>query len=111
MSSCETIILCGDGRNDSPGHSAKYCTYVLMEQFLDVIVDLDVTDKRATGGVSTNMEVFCFKKLIEMLVGKLFISEIVTGASTAVIALVRKMKGSYCSFRNSYSCTLDKIMC
>jgi hypothetical protein len=27
---------------DSPGHSAKYCVYVLMEQFLNVIVDLVV---------------------------------------------------------------------
>jgi hypothetical protein len=26
------LILCGDGRNDSPGHSAKYCVYVLMSQ-------------------------------------------------------------------------------
>ena len=89
--SCETIILCGDGRNDSPGHSAKYCTYFLMEQFMDVIVDLHVTDKRETGGVSTNMEVFCFKKLIDRIIGKLSISEIATDASTAVIALVRKM--------------------
>ena len=90
----ETIILCGDGRNDSPGHSAKYCTYVLMEQFLDIIVDLDVTDKRETGGVSTNMEVFYLKKLLEKIVGKLMVSEIVTDASTAVMALVRKMKGT-----------------
>ena len=46
----ESTILCGDGRNDSPGHSAKYCVYVLMEQFVDVIVDLVVVDKRETGG-------------------------------------------------------------
>ena len=45
-----STILCGDGRNDSPGHSAKYCVYVLMEQFVDVIVDLVVVDKRETGG-------------------------------------------------------------
>ena len=36
----EQIILCGDGRNDSPRHSAKYCVYVLIEQFLYVIVDI-----------------------------------------------------------------------
>ena len=89
----EAIILCGDGRNDSPGHCAKYCTYVLMEQFLNVIVDLEVVDKRETGGVSTNMEVFGLRKLLERVVAKLVVSEIVTDASTAVIALVRKMKG------------------
>ncbi|CAB3987240.1 Hypothetical predicted protein [Paramuricea clavata] len=63
----ESIILCGDGRNDSPGFSAKYCVYVLMEQFVNdnVIVDIEVVDKRKTGGVSTNMEVCGLKKLLE----------------------------------------------
>ncbi|CAB3982602.1 Hypothetical predicted protein [Paramuricea clavata] len=54
----EPVVLCGDGRNDSPGHSAKYCMYAFMEQHLDVIVDVEVVDKRQTGGISTNMEVF-----------------------------------------------------
>ena len=45
----ESTILCGDGRNDSPGHSAKYCMYALMEQHLDIIVDVEVVDKRETG--------------------------------------------------------------
>lgn len=26
----EEVILCGDGRCDSPGHSAKYCTYTFF---------------------------------------------------------------------------------
>ena len=74
----EPLILCGDGRNDSPGHSAKYCTYVLMEHFLNVIVDLDVVDQRETGGVSTNMEAFGMRKLLQRIVGKLVVQEIVT---------------------------------
>ena len=90
----ESIVLCGDGRNDSPGHSAKYCVYVLMEQFVSVVVDIDVVDKRETGGVSTNMEVYGLKKLLERVVGEIVVAEIVTDASTAVIALVRKMKGT-----------------
>ena len=90
----EQIILCGYGRNDSPGHSAKYCVYVLMEQFLDVIVDIEVTDKRETGGISTNMEVYTLKKLLERIVGKLLVAEIVTDASAAVMKLVRDMKGT-----------------
>ena len=88
----EQLILCGDGRNDSPGHCAKYC-YLLIEQFLDVIVDIEVTDKRETGGVSTNMEVYTLKKLLERIVGKLLMSEIVIDASTTVMKLVRDMKG------------------
>ena len=90
----KSLILCGGGRSDCPGHSAKYGTYVLMEQFLDVIVDIEIIDKRETGGVSTNMEVTGLRKLLERIVGKLVVSEIVTDASTSIIALVRKMKGT-----------------
>ena len=88
----ETLILCGDGRNDSPGHCAKYCTYVLMEQFFSLIVDIENADKRETGGVSSNMGLFCLKNLLEKIAGILNISEIVTDASTTVIALVRRIK-------------------
>ena len=87
--------MCGDGRNDSLGHSAKYCVYVLMEQFLDIIVDIEVTDRRQTGGVSTNMEVYTLKRLLERIVGKLLVTEILTDASAAVMKLVRDMKGNF----------------
>ena len=33
----EDVCLCGDGRNDSPGHSAHYCVYTLMEQFTNIV--------------------------------------------------------------------------
>lgn len=92
----ESVVLCGDGRNDSPGHSAKYCMYALMEQHLDVIVDVEVVDKRQTKGISTNMEVFGLKTILERMVGKIIISELVTDASAAIMALVRKMKGTRC---------------
>jgi hypothetical protein len=68
--------------------------YALMEQHLEVIVDVEVVDKRETGGVSTNMEVFGLKKIPERVVGQIMVSEIVTDASAAVIALVQKKKGT-----------------
>ena len=89
----EQLILCGDGRNDSPGHCAKYCVYVLMEEFLDIIVNIQVTDKRERGGVFTNMEVYTVKKLLERIVGKLLVVEIVTDASATIKELVRDTKG------------------
>ena len=91
----ESLVLAGDGRNDSPGHSAKYCMYALMETELDIIVDVEIVDKRESGGVSTNMEVLGLKRILERMVGKIIISQIVTDASAAVVALVRKMKGMY----------------
>ncbi|CAB4027301.1 Hypothetical predicted protein [Paramuricea clavata] len=92
----EFVILCGNGWNDSPGHSAKYCMYAIIEQHLDLIVDVEVVDKRQTKGISTNMEVFVLKTILERMVGKIFISEVVTDPSAAIIALVRKMKGNEC---------------
>lgn len=47
----EEICLCGDGRNDSPGHSARYCVYTLMEHATKVVVV-----KRETGGNFVTME-------------------------------------------------------
>ena len=36
------MVLIGDGRCDSPGHSAKYCTYTLMDSDSGKIVDTTV---------------------------------------------------------------------
>ena len=58
-----------------------------MEEFLEVIIYVDVVDMQETGGISTNMEVFGLKT-VKAMVGKIILSEIVTDASTSVIALV-----------------------
>ncbi len=87
------MCLSGDGRNDSPGHSARFSTYVLMEHFTELIVDFDVTDKRETKGISTNMQVHALKKLLLKLKDTMNIIELVTDASTSVAKLVRAMKG------------------
>lgn len=52
----DKLCLCGDGRNDSPGHCARYCVYTLMEHASKVVVDMAVVDKRETGGNSVVME-------------------------------------------------------
>ena len=33
----DVLVICGDGRMDSPGFSAKYCVYTMMEHYLNVI--------------------------------------------------------------------------
>ena len=87
------LALAGDGRNDSPGHSAKYCVYTLMEHYLHIIVDLEVVDKRETGGSSVTMEKLALKRLIERAMTDLNIVDLVTDASGMIIALVRTLKG------------------
>lgn len=39
------VVLCGDGRCDSPGHSAKYGTYSLMDVHTGLIIDFVVLNK------------------------------------------------------------------
>ena len=61
----ESLVMCGYGRMDSPGFSAKYCFYVMMDHYLDVIVDCEVVDKRETGGTSTLMEKMGCKRILD----------------------------------------------
>ena len=35
-------MFAGDGRSDSPGHSAKYGTYTVMDTDIEKIVDFEV---------------------------------------------------------------------
>ena len=39
-------VLCGDGRCDSPGHSAKLLVYPIMDNVSSRIYHLELADKR-----------------------------------------------------------------
>ena len=43
------LKLSGDGRCDSPGYSAKYCTYSLMDSATDLILDYKLIRSSETG--------------------------------------------------------------
>lgn len=90
----EEICLCGDGRNDSPGHCARYCVYALMEHATKVVVDMAVVDKRETGGNSVTMEKEGLRRLLEKMATVLPFSEITTDASSSIRKLVHEMKGT-----------------
>lgn len=89
----DVVLLCGDGRMNSPGFSAKYCLYTMMDHYLNVIVYLEVVDKREAGGTPTLMEKIGCKCILERVVGKLNLSEVVTDASSVIIKMVRELKG------------------
>ena len=72
----------------------RYCTYVLMEQFSSMIVDLEIVDKRETKGISTNMETEGLRRLLLKLKDLVNISEIITDASSSVQTLIENMKGA-----------------
>ncbi|XP_071941062.1 uncharacterized protein [Antedon mediterranea] len=46
------VVLLGDGRMDSPGHSAQFCTYTMMDNADKSILSIMTIDKRETEGKS-----------------------------------------------------------
>ena len=91
----EALLLCGDARMDSPGFSAKYCVYLIMDHYLNIITDVEIVDKREAGGTSTAMEKMGLKGLVERMMEKLKIKEMVTDASNVIIKLLRDLKGLF----------------
>lgn len=90
----ENLVMCGDGRMDSPGFSAKYCLYVMMDHCLDLIVDCEEVDKREAGGTSLLMEKMGCKRIFERMIGVLDAQELVTDASSVIMKMVRELKGT-----------------
>ena len=78
-------ISTGDGRNDSPGHSAQYCTYTIMDEQTSTILDMQVVDKREVDYKSTNMEKEALKRGLQSLKReKLNLKELVTDAHVQI---------------------------
>ena len=68
------LVFCGDARMDSPGFSAKYCAYILIDHHLDIHVITDfqeAVDKCEARGTSTVMEKMSLKRLMERFIEKL----------------------------------------
>ena len=45
----EGLHLSSDGRSDSPGYSAKYCTYSIMDSASDLILDHNLVQSTEIG--------------------------------------------------------------
>ncbi|XP_033728705.1 uncharacterized protein LOC117317856 [Pecten maximus] len=85
------VVILGDGRMDSPGHSAQYCTYTAMENETKQIINVVTLDKREADRKSGNMEKLGFQKTMEELSGKgVKVVEAVTDAHTQIGAVMKK---------------------
>ena len=60
------VVLSGDGRNDSPGHSAQYCTCSLADMDDQAILQMNVVVREASGK-SNNMERIGFERGMDAL--------------------------------------------
>ncbi|XP_063060604.1 uncharacterized protein LOC134453783 [Engraulis encrasicolus] len=63
MQAQEAVVLCGDGRCDSPGHSAKYCTYTFLDVHSQKVVDFKVVSVTQVSSSNT-MEIRGFKEAL-----------------------------------------------
>ena len=82
------LHLSGDGRCDSPGYSAKYCAYTLMDSATDLILDyslLQCTDTTSSVAIEKGLR-RCLDKL---MVQHVDISTIATDRHTGVASLMR----------------------
>ena len=59
------VVLCGDAQFDSPGFSAKYCTYTIMNCETNEVVDFAILQK---GQVSGGLEHQAFRQVWESLI-------------------------------------------
>ena len=93
------VILSSDGRNDSPGHCAQYCTYTFADMDTKTILNLKIVDVREVEGrKSMKMERLGFERgLDELMSSKMNLQEIVTDSHLEISALM-SMLNLYITF-------------
>ncbi|XP_019630631.1 PREDICTED: uncharacterized protein LOC109474713 [Branchiostoma belcheri] len=92
----DKVVLLGDGRMDSPGHNAQYCTYTVLDGNTRAIVAVEVVDKRQTDRKSSIMEKRGFEKAMDKLLeARVPIEEVCTDAHPQIGALMNADKGKY----------------
>ena len=85
------MIFTGDGRNDSPGHSPKYCTSTDVDQESLEILACVVVDKHETKLKSVSMGLEAFKRALKCMLEKgLNVVEVVTDGSSSITKYLRK---------------------
>ena len=93
------LHLSGDGRCDSPGYSAKYCSYSLMDSASDLILDYKLIQSSETGS-SVAMEKEGLRRCLNYLLDRdVSIDTIATDRHRGVGALI---KSDYPSINHQY---------
>ncbi|XP_069139069.1 uncharacterized protein [Argopecten irradians] len=85
------LVILGDGRMDSPGYNAKFCSYTVMENDSKKILSLVTVDKRETEKKSCLMEKAGFQKVMrELSRDGMSVKEVVTDAHSQIGAFMKK---------------------
>ena len=79
----------GDGQSDSPGYSAKYGTYTVMDQATGYILDMEVVHESETDHNSNAMEPGLRRILKRLHEASVAVSMIATDRSPSVRTVLR----------------------
>eukprot|EP00057_Strongylocentrotus_purpuratus_P007988 XP_011662462.1 PREDICTED: uncharacterized protein LOC105437502 [Strongylocentrotus purpuratus] len=84
------MVICGDGRCDSPGYNAKYCSYTFMHMATSKIIVMSLVQvTEATSSVA--MEKLGFKRALdELLQAGCSVATVATDRHTGIRKLVRE---------------------
>lgn len=84
----QPVVVSGDGQMDSPGFSAKNCTYTLMHAELDYVLHVEIVDVRHSQLKSSTMEKVGCERALNSLMKKVNVTGLVTDASSQIIKLL-----------------------
>ncbi len=91
LRACDSVVLAGDGRCDSPGFNAKFCTYTFMNNADSRIVDFELVQVTQTG-TSQSMEKYGFcKSLDRLLETGVKVETVVTDRHVGIRSAVKKI--------------------
>lgn len=89
-------MICGDGRMDFLGFNVKCCVYIIMEYYLNIIIDFEVVDKWEVGVILILMEKMgCKCGFFERLMMNLKFGEFVCDVIWVIMKMVRELKGIF----------------
>ena len=85
------VVLGGDGRCDSPGHSSKFLSYTMMDLSNNKILDFQLVQSNEVGG-STKMELEGLDRSLDLLVSRygIKVHSIITDRHVQVIKFLRE---------------------
>ena len=85
----KSVDLCGDGRCDSPGHSAKYGTYTLMDEKSNLIVEFSLVQVTEVSSSNAMEYEGCKRSLNSVIKKKVPICCLTTDRHTTITAKMR----------------------
>ena len=93
------INVCGDGRCDSPGHSAKYGTYTLLDETSGKVVDFSLVQVTEVSS-SNAMEYEGCKRSLNKLLGQRIPVRCLT--TDRHVTITARMKSEYPNIKHQY---------